>query len=585
MMDIDIAVVTYNSEKWTDKFILAITKTEGFDLSRIHLFFKDNGSSDATVEKLKNHPLSTSFGTYKVIDGTDNLGFGAGCNCAAREGKSPYILFLNIDTEFAPDALFYLSKAVANAPENVGVWEMRQFPYEHPKHYDPVTLETSWVSGACFLIKRDVFEKAGGFDESIFMYGEDVDLSWRVRSLGYILKYVPKSNVYHYTYANPDEVKPNQFYGSIKSNLLLRARYATKKEFIAGIFLSMCSLVFTKNNCKRSMTAKAITDALKQSRKFKNKYNYINKEVARFTFGYDYDIMRTGAFYENRPYNKSGFLPKVSIIIRTCGRPKVLYEALKSVENQTYPNIEVCIAEDGPNISEKFIFDNFPDMDIKYTATGVKKGRSYAGNLALSMASGEYFNFLDDDDVLYSDHIETMVNFACENPDNAMFYSKTFESEIEVESIDPYIYHINRIYIQPFADYKKEILCRHNLFPIQSVMFKKEVYENCGGFETKYDFLEDWELWLKYSGYAEYVKVDKLTSIYRVPANKNTANERKIMLRKNEEEIRNKYTKLYNVQASDAERSFVISKLKIYKDIYGRRMFVEIIKKIIKKLV
>ena len=61
---------------------------------------------------------------------------------------------------------------------------MRQIPYEHPKAYDPVTLDTPWVSGAATLFRREAFEAVGGFDDAIFMYGEDVDLSWRLRARG-----------------------------------------------------------------------------------------------------------------------------------------------------------------------------------------------------------------------------------------------------------------------------------------------------------------------------------------------------------------------------------------------------------------
>ena len=67
------------------------------------------------------------------------------------------------------------------------------FPYEHPKIYDPVTQEAQWSSGAAFAIRCEVYERLGGFDEKIFMYGEDVDLSWRLRSFGYKIRYVAEN--------------------------------------------------------------------------------------------------------------------------------------------------------------------------------------------------------------------------------------------------------------------------------------------------------------------------------------------------------------------------------------------------------
>lgn len=98
-----------------------------------------------------------------------------------------------------------LEAAIRTASSQTAAFELRQFPYEHPKYYDPVTLETSWISGACFVLKRSVFEETGGFDESIFMYGEDVDLSWHIRALGYRLQYVPAAITWHYAYQNPEK--------------------------------------------------------------------------------------------------------------------------------------------------------------------------------------------------------------------------------------------------------------------------------------------------------------------------------------------------------------------------------------------
>ena len=77
--------------------------------------------------------------------------------------------------------------AIADRDSNVASWELRQAFSEMPKYYDPVTLETNWSSHACILIKREVYEKVGGYDKNIFMYAEDVEFSYRLRSQGYVL--------------------------------------------------------------------------------------------------------------------------------------------------------------------------------------------------------------------------------------------------------------------------------------------------------------------------------------------------------------------------------------------------------------
>ena len=117
----------------------------------------------------------------------------------------------------------------------VAAWELRQIPYEHPKAYDPVTLESPWVSGAATLFRKTAFDSVNGFDPGIFMYGEDVDLSWRLRAQGFRLRYVPRFAVKHRTYATPAEVKPLQVIGGVQTNLCLRARFGGPLRTLQGI--------------------------------------------------------------------------------------------------------------------------------------------------------------------------------------------------------------------------------------------------------------------------------------------------------------------------------------------------------------
>jgi hypothetical protein len=95
------------------------------------------------------------------------------------------LLVINQDCIVEPGALETLVAIAAADDDRVAAWEMRQIPYEHPKAYDPVTLDVPWVSGAATLFRRAAFDAVGGFDDAIFMYGEDVDLSWRLRARGW----------------------------------------------------------------------------------------------------------------------------------------------------------------------------------------------------------------------------------------------------------------------------------------------------------------------------------------------------------------------------------------------------------------
>ena len=232
---IDLVYVTYNSEKWIETCINSLIDSD-FELRKINVFFVDNKSCDKTVELLERFRslYGSLFGTFRIVINESNEGFGKGNNIGFSFGKSPYVCFFNIDTSLYKDTLSELWNIIQNSDSRVAAWELRQQPFEHPKMYNPINMETEWVSGAAFAVRREVFEQVNGFDDGIFMYCEDVDLSWRIRCLGYKLQYVAQSKINHYTYADPLQTKRAQYIYGIINNLLLRYRFGNFKDIILG---------------------------------------------------------------------------------------------------------------------------------------------------------------------------------------------------------------------------------------------------------------------------------------------------------------------------------------------------------------
>jgi len=189
----------------------------------------DNGSDDGSVDRVRAHHPGLDI----VVPGR-NLGYGSAANRGVATVTAPLVLVSNPDLEVRPGTLAALVGALAARPQWGLVGPLvrttsgerypsaRRFPnlidagghallgifapdnrftrsYQRSELDEGVRdpVEVDWVSGACFLVRRSAFEQVGGFDESYFMYAEDVDLCWRLGQVGWRAAYVPAGEVVH----------------------------------------------------------------------------------------------------------------------------------------------------------------------------------------------------------------------------------------------------------------------------------------------------------------------------------------------------------------------------------------------------
>lgn len=267
--------------------------------------------------------------------------------------------------------------------------------------------------------------------------------------------------------------------------------------------------------------------------------------------------------------------PLVSIIIRTCQRPYVLEQALLSVKSQTYKNIEIVVIEDGSNVSEQFIYDNFSGLDIQYVATMKKRGRSYAGNVGLNIAKGDFVNFLDDDDMLFSNHVQTLVDVLLQTKMLAA-YSVVEERQIQVYAKNPYKHKIKHKTIRYRQSFNRNLLYTFNYIPIQSIMFRRTLFEQLGGFDEKLENLEDWDLWVRYSTITDFMFVNQITSCYHVPVKNKDKRIRSVEMREHLALVLQNfesYNVNMNVKKINDEMNYVIREYKNNGIMRYMRMF------------
>ena len=161
-----------------------------------------------------------------------NSGFGRGQNLLAEGCGADYLLLMNPDILVEPR--FFLSMLQPMEEPGVGLVEARQTPVEHPKEYDPKSFETPWASFACVLVRGSVWRQLNGLDaDSFFMYCEDVDFSWRLRTLGYSIYYQPLAPVYHAKRLNAGgtwQPSDTELYHSSLSALLLAHKWSAARR-------------------------------------------------------------------------------------------------------------------------------------------------------------------------------------------------------------------------------------------------------------------------------------------------------------------------------------------------------------------
>lgn len=218
MINIAIQIVNYNTKAYLEACLVDLLK----DLKSCNLSYGvlvlDNNSSDDLSD------LKRVYGDNKLVSfysSDKNLGFGVGHNLLASKVGSQYLLILNPDIRFVQPKTVerLLGRLISERASVVGPKLVT--PQGKAQRWDHGELsgwrawialnsggswwkdrlgvvKTAWVSGAFFLVEREIFNGVGGFDDRFFLYKEEEDLCLRIRKMGGKIIYDPTVEVLHY---------------------------------------------------------------------------------------------------------------------------------------------------------------------------------------------------------------------------------------------------------------------------------------------------------------------------------------------------------------------------------------------------
>lgn len=526
-----LSLVTYNSAKWLPGFFESL-RAQNFPLRRLNVVFVDNDSTDNTVElieaELNAHGAEfSSFRFYR----RPNVGFGASHHYAIQHLDDEFFIVSNVDTTFHSNTISGLWRAALVDEDDIASWEVRQWPYEHPKYYDPVTLETSWSSHACILLRKRAYNEVGGYDQRLFMYGEDVELSYRLRGKGWRLRYLPQITITHFVDFDDKTSRPHQVSNSIAANVLLRHRYSDLSR--AHEAEKQLNVASCNGSDAIQSGALAIASVIVEENREHFSRSLRPTTSAAFPFrGFDYDISRIGHNVPAKLQGSDRRDPLVSVITRTHGEKLgPLSEAIASVLNQSYKNIEHLVVEDRTDFAGPLVVASQKAYDRKidyYKSDG--HGRSRAGNHGLEHARGEYIMFLDNDDLLFSDHVETLARELSCKQSAVAAYTLAWEVKTQYADDGGYKELSHFAHAAHQHEFDLDRLLDINFIPIQCIMFRRSAYDRLGGFNEALELLEDWNLWARYARHGDFSFVRKLTSLYRIPGDEDLRRRRQIQM-------------------------------------------------------
>jgi len=251
MISFSIIIINFKTKELTRKcldFIFKVFKNESFEIILI-----DNNSQDQSVGYFK-----IFFGNkIKIIENAENYGFGRANNQAAEQATGDLLFFLNSDTlidkNIWPAVCDFFAKE-----KNLGILAPQLIlpdgspqPFAYGRFLNLTGLfcprqiirampskpfSVDWVSGAAFFIRRELFERLGGFDEKFFMYFEDMDLCKRAKESGYEIKVLPGIEVTHLVGASGEgkSKQKKDYYDS--QNYFFRKHYGVAAEIALKLF-------------------------------------------------------------------------------------------------------------------------------------------------------------------------------------------------------------------------------------------------------------------------------------------------------------------------------------------------------------
>lgn len=258
-----IVILNWNGKKLLSQYLPAVIQNSSEE--GVEIIVADNHSDDGSVTFVQqNYPW------IKIIQLEENYGFAKGYNMALKEVKADYYILLNSDVEVTSGWIAPMIKLMQDDPTIAAVqpkvlsWQNKDefeyagaaggfidklgFPFcrgrilnvmeKDEGQYDQET-DIFWATGACMAVRANYFHKAGGFDSDFWAHMEEIDMCWRLKNMGYQIKYTPNSKVYHLGGGTLPYDSPTKLFLNFRNSLWLLYKNLPRHKFYKVIVVRM----------------------------------------------------------------------------------------------------------------------------------------------------------------------------------------------------------------------------------------------------------------------------------------------------------------------------------------------------------
>lgn len=254
MKPVAVIILNWNGAELMRRYLPSVVRHTPTEIADIVV--ADNGSTDDSLQL-----LAEEFPSVKVLRFDKNLGYAEGYNEAIRRAGSRYTVLLNSDVEVKDDWLTPLYRYMETHPNVAavqpkilsltdptkfeyagaagGFLDRNGYPYCRGRLFDTVetdhgqydsVMEIFWATGAALMVRMQLYLDAGGLDSRFFAHMEEIDLCWRLKSLGYAIAAVPQGTVYHLGGGSLPASSPRKTYLNFRNSLLMLYKNLPRSE-------------------------------------------------------------------------------------------------------------------------------------------------------------------------------------------------------------------------------------------------------------------------------------------------------------------------------------------------------------------